>query len=97
MLVGLLSDTHDRLPAIRALLQYMQARGVGIVLHAGDYCAPFSLLPFIELNMPMVGVFGRNDGDRDALQAAQGLVPHHRQCFHGGDLFLVPYPFARRA
>ncbi|MDP1862026.1 MAG: metallophosphoesterase family protein, partial [Gemmatimonadaceae bacterium] len=63
MLVGLLSDTHDRLPAIEALLLYMQKRGVGMVLHVGDFCAPFSLKPFIDLNIPMVGVFGRNDGD----------------------------------
>ena len=57
MLVGLLADTHDRLPAIRSLLSYMQKRGVGLVLHAGDFCAPFALKPFIELNMPLVGVF----------------------------------------
>ncbi|MBK8645652.1 MAG: YfcE family phosphodiesterase [Gemmatimonadetes bacterium] len=86
MLVGLLSDTHDRLPAIRALLQYMQERGVGIVLHAGDYCAPFSLKPFIELNMPMVGVFGRNDGDREGIRAyaQQGM---------GIELFESPHSF----
>ena len=34
MLVGLMSDTHCRLPAIRELIAYMQARGVNMVLHA---------------------------------------------------------------
>ncbi|MCC6927530.1 MAG: YfcE family phosphodiesterase [Gemmatimonadaceae bacterium] len=86
MLVGLLSDTHDRLPAIRSLLEYMQKRGVGIVLHAGDFCAPFSLRPFIELNMPMVGVFGRNDGDHEGIRAfaQQGM---------GLELFESPHSF----
>lgn len=86
MLVGLLSDTHDRLPAIRALLEYMQKRGVGMVLHAGDYCAPFALKPFIELNMPMVGVFGRNDGDHEGIRAyaQQGM---------GIELFESPHSF----
>ncbi len=69
MIVGLMSDTHCRLPAIRELIEYMQAHGVNMVLHAGDYCAPFALLPFQASNMPMAGVFGRNDGDHEGLRA----------------------------
>ena len=86
MLVGLLADTHDRLPAIRALLEYMQKRGVGLVLHAGDFCAPFALKPFIELNIPVVGVFGRNDGDHEGIRAyaQQGM---------GLELFESPHSF----
>lgn len=86
MLVGLIADTHDRLPAIRALLEYMQARGVGLVLHAGDMCAPFSLKPFIDLNIPLVGVFGRNDGDHEGIRAfaQQGV---------GIELFESPHSF----
>lgn len=70
MRIGLLSDTHDRVPAVRALLEQMVAGGVSLVMHAGDYCSPFSLQPFHDLSLPLLGVFGRNDGDRDALQAA---------------------------
>lgn len=69
MKVGLLADTHDRLPAIGALLDAMQAHGAGIILHAGDYCAPFALRPFVERSIPMIGVFGRNDGDQEGLRA----------------------------
>jgi uncharacterized protein len=69
MLVGLMSDAHDRVPAIRELLERMVDHGCGMVLHAGDYCSPFSLGPFLELNVPMAGVFGRNDGDRESLKA----------------------------
>ena len=43
MRVGLLADTHDRVPAVAALLKEMLARDVNFVFHAGDYCAPFSL------------------------------------------------------
>ena len=59
MLVGLMSDSHDRVPAIRALLERMIERGAGMVLYGGDYCSPFSLLPFLELSVPFAGVFGR--------------------------------------
>lgn len=69
MIIGLMADSHDRVPAIRELLERMIERGVGMVLHAGDYCSPFSLAPFLELNIPFAGVFGRNDGDREGLKA----------------------------
>ena len=75
MLLGLLSDTHDRLPAIDGLVREMLSKGVGMVLHAGDFCSPFSLRPLLEYNVTMAGVFGRNDGDHEGLKAyaASGL------------------------
>lgn len=87
MRIGLISDTHDRVPAARALLQEFQARHVELILHAGDFCAAFALQPFQEFGVPMVGVFGRNDGDREGLRstAAQCLAcelfeaPHSTQ------------------
>lgn len=95
MLVGLLADTHDRLPAIDCLLQEMMARGVGMVLHAGDFCAPFALKPFLEHNVALAGVFGRNDGDHEGLRAvaATGLgielfeSPHSMEL--GGERILL--------
>ena len=42
MKIGLIADTHDRLPAIAELVRQMQAGGVGMLLHAGDYCSPRS-------------------------------------------------------
>ncbi len=84
MRVGLLSDTHDRVPAIDALLKEMLARDVNFVLHAGDYCSPFSLKPFQDHNVAMAGVFGRNDGDREGIRsyAEQGM---------GQELFESPH------
>ena len=97
---GLLSDTHDRLPAIRSLLGYMQDHGVHLVLHAGDYCAPFALRPFVEMNIPVIGVFGRNDGDREGLRAyaQQGVgielfeSPHSLEL--GGQRILIVHDLA---
>ena len=36
MLVGLMGDTHDRLPAIRELLKEMIQRGVGMAKRFSD-------------------------------------------------------------
>lgn len=85
MRVGLLSDTHDRVPAIEALVVRLAEAGVELVLHAGDYCSPFSLGPLRRVGIPLLGVFGRNDGDRDGLRAAAGALPA------GGELFDSPH------
>jgi putative phosphoesterase len=84
MKVGLLSDSHDRVPAIAALLREFQKREVTFVLHAGDFCAPFSLKPFQDMGIAMAGVFGRNDGDPEGIRAAaaQGM---------GQELFESPH------
>ena len=74
MRVGLVADTHDRLPAIEGIVREMMQRGVGLVLHAGDYCAPFALRPFLEHNVALAGVFGRNDGDHEGLRAYAGTA-----------------------
>ena len=100
MLVGLMADSHDRVPAIRELLERMLERGAGLVLHAGDYCSPFSLAPFLELNVPCAGVYGRNDGDREGLEAfaAKGMGIELFQSPHsievGGRRLLLVHDFA---
>lgn len=84
--IGLMADTHDRLPAIEELLRIMQSKGVSLVMHAGDYCSPFSLKPFNDANMALLGIFGRNDGDPEGLKAsaAQGV---------GMELYESPHSF----
>jgi len=86
MKIGLLADTHDRLPAIADLLQLMLDRGVSLVMHAGDYCAPFALDPFLDTNIALLGIFGRNDGDQEGLKAtaARGV---------GMELYESPHSF----
>jgi len=86
MRVGLLADSHDRLPAIAEFVKQMQGSGVSMVLHAGDYCAPFSLRPIEEASMSLAGVFGRNDGD------TQGLLAKATAGF-GAELFEGPHSF----
>ncbi len=69
MRVGLIADSHDRLPAIAAFAKHFAGANVDLVLHAGDFCSPFSLKPFRDAQVPMAGVFGRNDGDHEGLRA----------------------------
>jgi putative phosphoesterase len=84
--IGVLADTHDRVPAIADLLQKFADKGVSMVMHAGDFCSPFSLAPFHQRGMALLGVFGRNDGDRETLAAyaARGM---------GTEIYESPHSF----
>jgi hypothetical protein len=84
MRVGVMADSHDRIPAVEELLRRMSAAGVGLVLHAGDYCSPFALNPFRDLNMALAGVFGNNDGDREGIKAIAAVGV-------GGELYDSPH------
>jgi putative phosphoesterase len=68
MLVGLIADTHDRLPMVEKAVKRLNEENVGLVLHAGDYVAPFVVPKFKDLKARLIGVFGNNDGDRELLK-----------------------------
>ncbi|HEY6089198.1 MAG TPA: metallophosphoesterase [Gemmatimonadaceae bacterium] len=86
MRIGVMADTHDRVPAVSDILQKFADKGVSMVMHAGDYCAPFCLAPFHQSGMALLGVFGRNDGDRETLAAyaARGM---------GTEIYESPHSF----
>lgn len=69
MRLGVISDTHDRVPAIRRAAEIFNEERVDAVLHCGDFVAPFALLPFRELCAPLYAVFGNNDGEKAGITA----------------------------
>ena len=68
MLVGLIADTHDRLPYIEKAVKKLNEENVALVLHAGDYIAPFTAAKFKELKADLIWVYGNNDGDKQLLK-----------------------------
>lgn len=86
MRIGLLADSHDRVPAIAELIRQMAEGGVGMVLHAGDYCSPFTLKPLEESHIALAGIFGKNDGDPEGLLS-------RAQAGFGAELFESPHSF----
>jgi hypothetical protein len=86
MKVGLMADSHDRLPAIAELLKRMRDGGATMVLHAGDYVSPLALKPFEDLHMTLAGVFGKNDGDHQSLLSRAGAG-------FGLEIFESPHSF----
>lgn len=70
MIIGVISDTHDRIPFIIKAIEKLNAEKVDLVLHCGDYCAPFAVSPFKNLAAKMIGVYGNNDAEKELLKNA---------------------------
>lgn len=73
-LVGIISDTHDDRRAIQKAVDTFKDAGVSLVLHGGDFVAPFTVREFARLEVPFVGVFGNNDGEVAGLTTLYGKI-----------------------
>jgi len=78
--IGIMSDSHDNLPAIRAAVELFNREKVDLVIHAGDIVAPFTAKEIKKLSCPYRMVFGNNDGEILGL--------HHS---FDGNIFPPPY------
>jgi uncharacterized protein len=73
-MIGLLSDTHDNLTRVRAAVRLFNDAGCDLVIHAGDFVAPFTADELRNLRAPVKAVYGNCDGERAGLaRAFQGL------------------------
>ncbi len=66
-MIGILSDSHDNMNAIRKAVEFFNEKEVKAVLHAGDLISPFTARAFKELKSKFYFVFGNNDGDKLTL------------------------------
>ena len=83
--IGILSDTHDNKWALANILGRFREERVELVIHAGDYVAPFNAKHFAELGGEFVGIFGNNDGERVGLTKAFAKI---------GPIHVGPHPIA---
>jgi putative phosphoesterase len=73
-MVGILSDTHDHLTRVRAAVRLFNDAGCDLVIHAGDFVAPFAADELRNLRAPVKAVYGNCDGEKAGLaRAFQGL------------------------
>jgi hypothetical protein len=79
--IGILSDSHDDMAAIARAVALFNAEGVERVLHAGDIVSPFTFEVFRDLQAPLGGVFGNNDGDRLLLRERSAGALHTQPHF----------------
>ena len=74
MKVGVISDTHDNRPKISKAVDVFNNEEVSLVIHAGDFVAPFTSKDLSRLNVKFVAVFGNNDGEKIGLKTALSKV-----------------------
>jgi uncharacterized protein len=72
MILGIISDTHDRLARTVRAVEALVAGGAEAIVHCGDLTGPDIVLECGAL--PSYYVFGNNDFDEEALQAAMTSV-----------------------
>jgi hypothetical protein len=70
MRIGIVSDTHNNLRNVAKIVELFNAARVERVIHTGDITQAKTIHAFAALEAPLWGVFGNNDQERDALDAA---------------------------
>jgi len=69
-MIGIMSDSHDNLDAIRKAVKTFNNHDVDLVIHAGDLISPFTAWEFQKLEPELVAIYGNNDGEREGLKIA---------------------------
>jgi putative phosphoesterase len=67
MLIAVMSDSHDNIWNLRKAILIIGKEGADMIIHCGDFTAPFMLQELEEAGIPVHGVFGNNDGDQYLL------------------------------
>ena len=92
-MIGIISDTHDNLTAVRRAVRLFNDAGCSLVVHAGDFVAPFTARELRELAAPVKAVFGNCDGEKAGLaREFEGWGEIREAPFlfsHGGLRFLL--------
>ena len=94
-MIGVLSDTHDNLTRVREAVRLFNDAGCDLIIHAGDFVAPFTVDELRNLRAPVRAVFGNCDGEKAGLSRAfQGLGEIREAPFafvHGGLRFIISH------
>ncbi len=72
MKIGVIADSHDRLPTLRRAVRMFTRMRVDALLHAGDFIAPFAAKliapPQVPESIRVYCCFGNNDGERAGVK-----------------------------
>jgi putative phosphoesterase len=98
MRIGVVSDTHNHMASVLRIVELFRAAGVERVVHTGDITQAKVLDAFASLGIPLHGVYGNNDLERESLASAAlrhgfSLVdPPLELCWAGRELLVVHDP-----
>ncbi|MDH5187238.1 MAG: metallophosphoesterase [candidate division WOR-3 bacterium] len=96
--IGLISDTHDNLNMVKAAVKKFNEFDLALVIHCGDFIAPFTLENFRGLKAKLLGVFGNCDDEKEGLKRkAEEIgfslqVPPYKLELEGKKILVSHYP-----
>jgi len=67
MKFAVMSDSHDNIWNLRKALESISIERCDLIIHCGDFVAPFMFAELAMPGIPVHCVFGNNDGDRFLL------------------------------
>ena len=74
MIVGVVSDTHNNIKNIKAIIDIFNKEKVDLVIHTGDISKASTLEKFSDLNCELIGAFGNNDRNEEGLREVCELL-----------------------
>lgn len=63
-----MSDSHDNLDAVKQAVRIFKEMACDLVIHAGDFVAPFAAKELENILCPVKAVFGNCDGEKKGLE-----------------------------
>ena len=69
-MIGIMSDSHDNCDALKKAVSFFNDTKCDLVIHAGDFIAPFAAKILGDLNCSVKAVFGNCDGEKKGLRKA---------------------------
>lgn len=77
MKLGIISDTHDKLSAIKKAIESFHTQKVTMIIHCGDWTLPETATAFAEeaarFSLPVYAVFGNRDILRQEIMEQNNL------------------------
>ena len=67
--IAILSDTHDQVANLRAVIDFCNTRQIDHMIHCGDLISPFMLKELGRLNGKVHLIYGNNMGDLTNISA----------------------------
>jgi len=67
-MIGIMSDSHDNVDAVKGAVRFFNGAACKLVIHAGDFVAPFAARELKLLACPVKAVFGNCDGEKKGLR-----------------------------
>lgn len=61
MKIGIISDSHDRVENTQKALALLKEKGVKVLIHCGDFCAPFMMNELSKFDGEVHCIFGNID------------------------------------